>query len=146
MIVNVVDFEKLTAIYKPYIDGVNEINNEREKFVQKLEPIRKEMQDLIKSFSSNIEIPGEDKQKKEIRYGQLQEEAYSLDEQFKEKAREMKDELNGRTFNELSAIIDEFIENKEIDMVIGKMEVVFVKPEFEITDGIIELLKEKNLS
>lgn len=146
MIINVVDFERLTSVYKPYIDGVGEINKERDNFVEKLEPIRKEMQDLIKSFTSNIEIPGEDKQKKEIRYSELQEQAYSLDEEFKEKAREMKDELNEKTFNELSAIIDEFIENKEVDMVIGKMEVVFVKPEYEITDGIIELLKTKNLS
>ena len=59
---------------------------------------------------------------------------------------EMKDSLNEKTFNELSAIINEFTENKEIDMVIGKMEVVSVKPEFEITDNIIELLKQKNLS
>ena len=146
MIINVVDFEKLTSVYKPYLDGVNEINKERDGFVQKLEPIRKEMQDIIKSLTSNIEIPGEDKQAKEIRYNELQEQAIGLDEEFKAKAREMKDRLNEKTFDELSAIIDEFIEGKEIDMVIGKMEVVFVKPEFEITDGIIELLKSKQLA
>lgn len=146
MIVNVVDFEKLTSVYKPYLDGVNEINKERDGFVQKLEPIRKEMQDIIKSLTSNIEIPGEDKQAKEIRYNELQEQAIGLDEEFKAKAREMKDKLNEKTFDELSAIIDEFIEGKEIDMVIGKMEVVFVKPNFEITDNVIELLKSKQLA
>lgn len=146
MIINVVDFEKLTSVYKPYLDGVNEINTERDGFVQKLEPIRKEMQDIIKSLTSNIEIPGEDKQAKEIRYNELQEQAIGLDEEFKAKAREMKDKLNEKTFDELSAIIDEFIEGKEIDMVIGKMEVVFVKPNFEITDNVIELLKSKQLA
>ena len=142
MIINVVDFEKLTAVYKPYKDGVEEVNKERQKFLEKLEPIRVEMQDLIKSFS----IGQENVQEKEIRYSELQEQAYSLDEEFKQKAMEMKDSLNEKTFNELSAIINEFTENKEIDMVIGKMEVVSVKPEFEITDNIIELLKQKNLS
>jgi Skp family chaperone for outer membrane proteins len=141
MIINVVDFEKLTAVYKPYKDGVEEVNKERQKFLEKLEPIRVEMQDLIKSFSTGQE----NVQEKEIRYSELQEQAYSLDEEFKQKAMEMKDSLNEKTFNELSAIINEFTENKEIDMVIGKMEVVSVKPEFEITDNIIELLKQKNL-
>lgn len=142
MIINVVDFEKLTAVYKPYKDGVKEINKERQKFIEKLEPIRVEMQDLIKYFSTNQE----NVQEKEIRYSELQEQAYSLDEEFKQKATEMKDSLNEKTFNELSAIINEFTENKEIDMVIGKMEVVSVKPEFEITDNIIELLKTKKLT
>jgi Skp family chaperone for outer membrane proteins len=142
MIINVVDFEKLTAVYKPYKDGVEEVNKERQKFLEKLEPIRVEMQDLIKSFSTGQE----NVQEKEIRYSELQEQAYSLDEEFKQKAMEMKNSLNEKTFNELSAIINEFTENKEIDMVIGKMEVVSVKPEFEITDNIIELLKSKNLA
>lgn len=142
MIINVVDFEKLTAVYKPYKDGVEEVNKERQKFIEKLEPIRVEMQDLIKYFSTNQE----NVQEKEIRYSELQEQAYSLDEEFKQKAMEMKDSLNEKTFNELSAIINEFTENKEIDMVIGKMEVVSVKPEFEITDNIIELLKTKKLT
>jgi len=145
MIVNVVDFEKITALYNPYLDGVKDINKEREVFVGKLEPIRKEMEDIIRSLSSGIELIGDDRQQKEIRYGQLQEQAISLDEEFKAKAREMKDSLNEKTFAELSAIIDEYIEGKEIDMVIGKMEVVFIKPYFEITDKIIELLKTKKL-
>tara|TARA_X000000368_G_scaffold417643_1_gene414626 strand:- start:1070 stop:1513 length:444 start_codon:yes stop_codon:yes gene_type:complete len=146
MIINVVDFEKLTNVYKPYLDGVKEINTKRDEFVAKLEPIRKEMQDIIKSLTSNIEIPGEDKQAKEIKYNELQEKAITLDEEFKTIAKEMKDSLNAKTFDELSVMIDEFIEGKEIDMVIGKMEVVFVKPNFEITDGIIDLLRSKNLA
>ena len=104
------------------------------------------MQDIIKSLTSNIEIPGEDKQAKEIKYNELQEKAITLDEEFKTIAKEMKDSLNAKTFDELSVMIDEFIEGKEIDMVIGKMEVVFVKPNFEITDGIIDLLRSKNLA
>ena len=34
----------------------------------------------------------------------------------------------------------------DIDLVIGKMEVVFVKTNFEITDNIVELLRSKNLA
>ena len=58
----------------------------------------------------------------------------------------MKDSLNAKTFDELSIMIDEFIEGKDIDLVIGKMEVVFVKPNFEITDNIVELLRSKQLA
>jgi len=146
MIINVVDFEKLTNVYKPYLDGVKEINIKRDEFITKLEPIRKEMQEIIKSLTSNIEVPGEDKQAKEIKYNQLQENAIALDEVFKGLAKEMKDSLNAKTFDELSIMIDEFIEGKDIDLVIGKMEVVFVKPNFEITDNIVELLRSKQLA
>jgi len=146
MIINVVDFEKLTNVYKPYLDGVKEINTKRDEFVAKLEPIRKEMQEIIKSLTSNIEVPGVDKQANEIKYNELQENAIALDEEFKGLAKEMKDSLNAKTFDELSIMIDEFIEGKDIDLVIGKMEVVFVKPNFEITDNIVELLRSKNLA
>jgi Skp family chaperone for outer membrane proteins len=146
MNIKVVDFEKLTSVYKPYLDGVGEINNLREEFKKKLIPLRDEMQKIITSVSSGIEIIGEDKAKKEQRYGQLQEEAAGIDEDFKQRNHKMKDDLNFKTFNELSAIIDEFIEGKDIDMVAGKMEIVFVKPEFEITDDVIELLKTKKLA
>lgn len=146
MIINVVDFEKLTNVYKPYLDGVKEINTKRDEFVAKLEPIRKEMQEIIKSLTSNIEVPGVDKQANEIKYNELQENAIALDEEFKGLAKEMKDSLNAKTFDELSIMIDEFIEGKDIDLVIGKMEVVFVKTNFEITDNIVELLRSKNLA
>jgi|TARA_B100001094_G_C18005305_1_gene707325 Skp family chaperone for outer membrane proteins len=146
MIINVVDFEKITNVYKPYLDGVKEINTKRDEFVAKLEPIRKEMQEIIKSLTSKIEVPGEDKQAKEIKYNELQENAIALDEEFKGLAKEMKDSLNAKTFDELSIMIDEFIEGKDIDIVIGKMEVVFVKPNFEITDDIVDLLRSKNLA
>jgi|TARA_R110002167_G_scaffold196067_1_gene399063 Skp family chaperone for outer membrane proteins len=146
MIINVVDFEKLTTVYKPYLDGVKEINTKRDEFVTKLEPIRKEMQEIIKSLTSKVETPGEDKQANEIKYNELQENAITLDEEFKGLAKEMKDSLNAKTFDELSIMIDEFIEGKEIDLVIGKMEVVFVKPNFEITDNIVELLRSKQLA
>lgn len=146
MIINVVDFEKLTKVYKPYLDGVKEINAKRDEFVTKLEPIRKEMQEIIKSLTSNIEVPGEDKQAKEIKYNELQENAIALDEEFKGLSKEMKDSLNAKTFDELSIMIDEFIEGKDIDIVIGKMEVVFVKTNFEITDDIVDLLRSKNLA
>ena len=104
------------------------------------------MQKIINSVSSGIELIGDDKAQKEQRYGQLQEEAAGIDEEFKQTNHKMKDDLNYKTFNELSAIIDEWIEGKDIDMVAGKMEIVFVKPEHEITDEVIELLKTKNLS
>ena len=146
MIIDVVDFEKLTNVYKPYLDGVKEINTKRDEFVAKLEPIRKEMQEIIKSLTSNIEVPGVDKQANEIKYNELQENAIALDEEFKGLAKEMKDSLNAKTFDELSIMIDEFIEGKDIDLVIGKMEVVFVKTNFEITDNIVELLRSKNLA
>jgi Skp family chaperone for outer membrane proteins len=69
----------------------------------------------------------------------------NIDNQFKTEMHRLHDELNKKTFDELSEIIDTYSKSNDIDMVIGKMEVVYLKEEFEITNDILEILKEKNL-
>ena len=53
--------------------------------------------------------------------------------------------MNKTTYDELSTIISEYSEANSIDLVIGKMEIVYLKDNFEITEQILEVLKEKDL-
>ena len=57
----------------------------------------------------------------------------------------MGDELNEKTYDELAVLINAWSIENGVDVAIGKMEIIFNKPEFEATDSILELLKEKEL-
>jgi hypothetical protein len=59
--------------------------------------------------------------------------------------RELHDDLNKRTFDELSEIIDEWAKANSIDLITGKMEVVYAAEKFDATDAIIDILKEREL-
>jgi Skp family chaperone for outer membrane proteins len=82
---------------------------------------------------------------KEQRFKALQDQAVGIDNHFKSEMRRLHEELNKKTYDELSTIISEYSEANSIDLVIGKMEIVYLVDKFEITDQILEILKEKDL-
>jgi Skp family chaperone for outer membrane proteins len=145
MKLRVTDFEILTKNYSNYQDGISRIELEKNDFVKSLEPVKKEMESIISQMSSGLIVDETTQKEKEEKFRTLQEQAMNIDNQFKTEMRRLHDELNKKTFDELSEIIDEYSKQNDIDMVIGKMEVVFLKEEFEITNDILEILKEKNL-
>jgi Skp family chaperone for outer membrane proteins len=57
----------------------------------------------------------------------------------------MNDELNKKTFKELSDIINEWGKNNSIDLIMGKMEVVYLDDKYDATNDILSILKEKNM-
>jgi Skp family chaperone for outer membrane proteins len=59
--------------------------------------------------------------------------------------RKMNDELSKSVYAELSEIITKWSVDKNIDMVIGSTEVVFLKEEHFATNDILEILKEKDM-
>jgi Skp family chaperone for outer membrane proteins len=61
------------------------------------------------------------------------------------KLKQMSTKLNEDCFDDLSEIIKDWSMENSIDMVLGKMEVVFNTKQFEITDDIVAILKEKDL-
>ena len=145
MKLRVTDFEVITKNYSNYQEGIKRIEGEKKDFVKSLEPVKKEMESIISQMSSGIIMDETTQKEKEEKFRTLQEQAMNIDNQFKVEMRRLHDELNKKTFDELSEIIDEYSKQNDIDMVIGKMEVVFLKEEFEITNNILEILKEKNL-
>ncbi len=145
MEIRVVDFDSLTRNYKNYQDGIASINLIRKDFVAKVEPLKKEMEEIINSVSSGIILDPKNQKAKEEKFRMLQEQAMQIDNEFKSKMREMQTDLNKVTFDELSEIINEWSLKNSIDMVIGKMEVVFLTEKYEVTNQILEILKERDL-
>ena len=142
MNIKVVDFEILSRHYVKYQEGITEIEAVKREFVKRLDPFRDEMQELLKTSMTADEAT---QKASAERFQILQEEGMQIDEEFKHKMRQMNDELSKGIYNDLEKIITEWTSTKDIDMVIGSTEVVFLKQEHYVTSYIIELLKEREL-
>ena len=142
MNIKVVDFGELSMCYVKYQDGIKKIEEVKQEFVKRLDPLKNEMQELLKAS-----MTADEKTQKESaeRFQILQEEGMIIDDEFKHKMRQMNDELSKEIYGDLERIITEWSNTKDIDMVIGSTEVVFLKQEHYITKCIIEILKEKDL-
>ena len=68
--------------------------------------------------------------------------AVNIDEEFKYKMRQMNDELSKGIYTDLENIISEWGTENEVDMVIGSTEVVFLNQKHNVTNSIINILKE----
>lgn len=145
MELRVVDFEVLTKNYKNYQDGIKNIEEEKKSFIKSLDPVKKEMETIISQMSSGLIVDEKTQSEKEQKFKALQDQAVGIDNQFKVEMRRLHEELNKSTYNELSTIISEYSEANSIDLVIGKMEIVYLVDKFEITEQILEVLKEKDL-
>ena len=145
MEIRVIDFEILTTHYKKYRDGVDLINLERKKILEQIEPLRKEMNMIISSATTGIILNGLTQQQQAERFQELQQELVNIDNDFKAKNKEMVDQLNTKSFDELSVIITEWAEKNSIDLVSGKMEIIFCNDKWDVTNDILEILKEQEL-
>lgn len=141
MEIRIIDFEVLTRHYVKYQEGINEINELKKLFMGKIEPFRKEMQNLMIVAQTGGEVLKEQME----RFEELKQEAVEIDQEYKSKVSEMQDKLTKSTYNDLEKIISEWRELNSIDLVIGKIEVVCLNPKYESTNDILEILKEKNL-
>lgn len=142
MNIKVVDFEILSRHYVKYQEGITKIEQVKEEFVKRLDPFRDEMQELLKTSMTADEAT---QKASAERFQILQEEGMQIDEEFKYKMRQMNDELSKEIYNDLERIITEWASTKDVDMVIGSTEVVFLKQEHYVTSYIIDLLKEREL-
>lgn len=142
MNIKVVDFEILSRHYVKYQEGITEIEAVKQEFVKRLDPFRDEMQELLKTSMTADEAT---QKASAERFQILQEEGMQIDEEFKHKMRQMNDELSKDIYNDLERIITEWASSKDVDMVIGSTEVVFLKQEHYVTSYIIDLLKEREL-
>lgn len=145
MEIRVVDFDSLTRNYKNYQDGIASINLVRKDFIAKADFLKKEIEEVISSVSSGIVLDANIQKEKEEKFRALQEQGMQIDNEFKSTMRELQSDLSKVTFDELSDIINEWSLKNSIDMVIGKMEVVFLTEKYEATNQILEILKERNL-
>jgi Skp family chaperone for outer membrane proteins len=145
MELRVADFGILTRYYKTYAEGRQEINKVRDEFIKRLDPMRKEMEQIINSQTSSLIVDPQIQQARYERFQKLQAEAMQIDGDYKHQVTEMKQELTKKTYDELQKLISQWSAKNSIDMVIGKMEVVHLNPNFDITNTILEVIKEQGL-
>jgi Skp family chaperone for outer membrane proteins len=141
----IVDFELLTRHYITYQNGVQEIEDVKKKFIDKVEPFRKEMQNVILSTQGGLIVDNLSQQERSERFQKLQQEALEVDKEAKIKLKEMGQDLNEKVYSELELIISNWSIENSIDVVLGKLEVVYLNEKFEATNDILEVLKERNL-
>lgn len=145
MEIRVVDFEVLTKNFQPYIDGYKNIESEKRNMLESIEPDRKEMEAILKRSQMGL-IVDDASQKRDVeKFKKTQDKLMRLDIEFKNKLKEMSDELNSNVYDQLSVIISEWANENSIDLITGKMEVVFNKSDIEVTEQIIEIIKQKKL-
>ena len=145
MEIRVLDFDILTKNYKNYQDGLNHIAGEKNQFITKLGPLKTEMESIINAAKSGLVLDPNTQKQKEQRFSELQQEAMMIDGDFKARMRELHDSLNKTTFEELSTYVNQWATENSIDLITGKMEVVYANDKYDATNDILEILKEKNL-
>jgi len=145
MNIRVLDFEILTKHYVNYQNGINEINEERKSFIERLDPIKNEMESILKASQSGLVINNSDERSRAERFQILQQEAIDIDNEFQHRMKEMKNDLNQKSYSELEVIVKEWAEKNSIDLVTGKMEVIYNNDKYDSTNEILEVLKDKKL-
>lgn len=141
----IADFEVLSFHSKVYQDGLKKIGEKRQEYLDKIEPYRKEMQKILLASQSGLVIDNKTEQQRMERFQKLQEEAISIDKDAKFHLSKQKEELTKETYKHLKEFIDEYAIKNSIDIVFGKLEVVYMNDKYEITNDILEILKEKDL-
>lgn len=145
MNIRVIDLELITKHYITYQEGIDEIRKVRDGFKDKVEPIRKELQNIIAQSSTGLVLDTLTQQEKAERFQSLQQELVSIDSDYKQQMNQLHGDLKIKTYDELEVIVSEWATQNQIDLVTGKMEVIFCNSKFDSTNEILDVLKSKNL-
>jgi len=142
MTIKVVNFEILSRHYKNYQDGITKISDTKKEFIERLDPFKKEMEIIINKANNGEKLTPE----QEAKFQDFQNQAVEIDEDFKFTMRKMNDELSKAIYTDLSNFINEWTKlNTEVDLVIGSTEVVFLKEEHDVTEQVLEIIKQEGL-
>ena len=145
MQIRVVDFEIITRNFTKYQEGIQKIENHKQKFLEQVEPYRKEMENILMMSQSGIIIDQMTQKQRAEKFQKMQQEVMDLDNDFKVELQKLKSKLSSESYSYLESYITEWSVKNDIDIVLGTAEVVFSKPELDITNQILDVLKSKGL-
>lgn len=140
-----VDFEKVVKNYKNYISKMLEQDQVRMRYQVEMDVFKKEMESIIASSNSSLIVDDATRNSNIQRFKEIQMEAGKKESEFKSKFTESQNDIMESSFEEISNIINEYAVKSEIDMIVSKSQLVFVKDTLDITDMIIIVLKDRNL-
>ena len=141
MSIKTINFGILSKHYIKFQEGLLVINAKKKEFLDKLEPLKVSMNAIMQASQRGEAISMQEQEEFKV----LQDDAISLDNDFKYTMGKMNDDLSKEIYGQLSVLINEWSESNDVDMVINSSEVVFYKEELDITNNILEVLKEKGL-
>lgn len=139
-----IDLELALKNYKPYHESLRKINSEKDKFSNRVEEIKKEMQGIIKSSQSLI-LDDSTKQQSIDRFNKLQEEAIEIEQTFRNEIVTLQNQELEKNFESISEIMEVWAKPLEIDMILNKNQLLWTSSSFDATQTFIEVLKKKDL-
>ena len=143
MELRVIDFDILTRNFQPYVDGYKNIESEKRAMLDSIQPVRSEMESIMKSSDSILDEVSQQKNVERFRF--LQDSLMKSDGEFKAKLKGLQEDLNTSVYDQLSEMISIWAKENSINLVMGKMEVIFNTDDIDVTEDILSLIKEKDL-
>ena len=141
---HVLDFEEVLKNYTPYHESLKSIQKDKQEFANTIDDIKKEME-VILSSSKSLILDDATNKKNQDRFRELQTKAVQVESEFRANiVQKQNDELESN-FNQVIEIVNDWAGQNQIDLVVNKSSVVFVKPEFEITSHIVDVIKQKGM-
>lgn len=140
----ILDFEEVLKSFEPYHQSLLSIQKDKQDFSNLIDSIKKEMETIVNSSKSLI-LDDVTQQKNQLRFRELQNTAVQAETDFRANIVTKQNEELEKNFTEIIKLVNDWSSKNDIDLVVNKNTVVFVKPEFEITKDIISLIKESGL-
>jgi Skp family chaperone for outer membrane proteins len=140
----ILDFEEVLKNFEPYHQSLRLIQKDKQDFSDLIDGIKKEMETIVNSSKSLI-LDDATQQKNQNRFRELQSKAVQAESEFRANiVTKQNDELE-KNFQQIIELVNVWASENNVDLVINKNTVVFVKPELEITNDIVKLIKDKGM-
>jgi Skp family chaperone for outer membrane proteins len=144
MKINTLNFEMVLKNYKPYNDGLGELESYKEDFNKKVEGIKAEMEQIVSS-SRLLVLDQTTKEKNALRIRELQAEGIRLESEFRNAISEKQNSILEDCFKQISKFVDDWANINGVDFVLNQNSVVWGRENLDITPEIISTLMEKDL-
>jgi len=143
MKIYVVDFEQVLKNFVLYHESLKLIQTEKDKFASDIEKIKKEMEGIISA--SRLLVDEKSQMEQATKFKELQAKAIKLESEFRAQIVDIQNAELEKNFSEVSEIVKEWSQTAQIDLVINKTQTLFVNTQWDATEAIIEVLKNRNL-
>ena len=101
--------------------------------------------ETILSGSKSLILDDATNQKNQMRFKELQNKAMQAESEFRSNIVARQNEEVEKNFQQIMDIVQEYSIENSLDLVVNKSTVVYVNPKLEITQQIIEVVKQKEL-
>ena len=144
MTTHILDFEEVLRNFEPYHVSLKSIQKEKKEFSELIDAIKAEMETIL-SGSKSLILDDATNQKNQMRFKELQNKAVQAESEFRSNIVAKQNEEVEKNFQQIMDIVQEYSTENSLDLVVNKSTVVYVNPKLEITQQIIEVVKQKEL-